>query len=174
MYFHNFIDEEDPADVKRIAAVLMRVLDSRCWAFSALRAILVPKDQRPDPTAESFRVANRFLRLLETHDPELWKLFRAKNVPLEHISFGWIRTVFAGRIAEKFLPMLWDKVFSRAPDYKACVALALIVLLKPKFVSCDDANTLRARLKTVRFASVINSPSTTHLAHHEIGTNCIY
>ena len=138
IYFSFFIDnnelEEKKVDIENIEA------DS-FWCFSNLigeikNIFIKEKDNEVDGI---FYIINKFEKLIESYDIELYNLFKNNNVSFIHISFRWFSLFFSQDFLMPDTLRLWDIFFCEENKlyFVYYFSLGLLIYKKNKLMNKD-------------------------------------
>ena len=138
IYFSFFIDnnelEEKKVDIENIEA------DS-FWCFSNLigeikNIFIKEKDNEVDGI---FYIINKFEKLIESYDIELYNLFKNNNISFIHISFRWFSLFFSQDFLLPDTLRLWDIFFCEENKlyFVYYFSLGLLIYKKNKLMNKD-------------------------------------
>ncbi len=138
IYFSFFIDnnelEEKKVDIENIEA------DS-FWCFSNLigeikNIFIKEKDNEVDGI---FYIINKFEKLIESYDIELYNLFKNNNISFIHISFRWFSLFFSQDFLLPDTLRLWDIFFCEENKlyFVYYFSLGLLIYKKNKIINKD-------------------------------------
>ena len=138
IYFSFFRDnnvlEEKKVDIENIEA------DS-FWCFSNLigeikNIFIKEKDNEEDGI---FFIINKFEKLIESYDLELYNLFKNNNVSFIHISFRWFSLFFSQDFLMPDTLRLWDIFFCEENKlyFVYYFSLGLLIYKKNKIINKD-------------------------------------